>query len=285
MRNILYWTLAVLITLVALIYQRMTGPTNPKRVKFELSGKDYSTKLTRSLNTAITLEEAKGDYNALGKKEKMEIKVPDSSDDLMITLFYHRYPGNDTIQSAKAVKTGDTYSLFLPMQPPAGKIAYFVEFNDGKNSTTIGLKENIIIRFKNSVPAGVLIPHILLMFIAMLLSTYAGVLAFTRSDKTNRYALMVIITLGIGGLILGPVVQKYAFGLYWTGWPIGEDMTDNKTLVAFVLWLFAWIGNRKINRKWWYIVAAAAMLLIFSIPHSSAGSEYNYERGEVVTGN
>ncbi len=41
-------------------------------------------------------------------------------------------------------------------------------------------------------------------------------------------------TLGlllVGGMILGPVVQKYAFGVFWTGVPWGWDLTDNKTLV------------------------------------------------------
>ena len=43
-----------------------------------------------------------------------------------------------------------------------------------------------------------------------------------------------------GGFILGPLVQKFAFGEYWTGWPFGGDWTDNKTLAALVAWLVAW---------------------------------------------
>lgn len=268
MRNILYWILTILITLTAVIYQWMTGPTNPKRVKFELSGKEYTTKLPRSLET----------------KGNMEVVISSSADNMMVTLFYRRYPGNDTIQSITATKKGDTYSILLPAQPPAGKIAYFVEINDGTDSATLGLEKNIIMRFKNPVPAWVLIPHIFLMFIAMLLSTYVGIIAFTKSGKVNKYAILVIITLGIGGLILGPMVQKFAFDAFWTGWPFGGDLTDNKTLVAFALWLIAWLKNRQKGKRWWYILAAAIMLLVYSIPHSTAGSEYNQEKGKVVTG-
>lgn len=284
MKNILCWVLAILITLIAVVYQRMTGPTSPKKIKFELSGKEYSTKLSRSLETSVTLSEAGGDYETMGKKSVMEIVVPGSPENLKIELFYRIYPGNDTIKSITATKTGDTFSILLPSQPPAGKIAYFVEFYDGSNSTIAGLDESILLRFKNPVPVWVLIPHILLVFIAMLLSTYTGILAFTNSGKVGKYALLVIITFGLGGLVLGPVVQKYAFGAFWTGWPFGEDLTDNKTLVAFLLWLVAWLGNRKKSRRWWYIAAAIIMLLVYSIPHSTAGSEYNYEKGEVVTG-
>ncbi len=262
----------------------MTGPTNPKRVKLELSGKEYSTKLIRSLETPITLSEARGDYENLGKRSVMKVVVPKPPENLKVIIFYHRYPGNDTIRSLTAIKTGETFSFSLPSQPPAGKIAYFIEFNDGINRTTLGFNKNVVLRFKNPVPPWVLIPHILLMFMAMLISAYTGVLAFAKSDKAGKYAIMVIITLGLGGLILGPIVQKYAFGAFWTGWPFGEDMTDNKTLIAFVLWLIAWLVNRQKNRRWLYIAAAIITLLVYSIPHSTAGSEYDHEKGEIVTG-
>jgi len=284
MKNVFYWFIAIIITLSAVIYQRMTGPTNPKRIKFELSGKKYSTVLPRSMETTITLDEAKGDYKLLSKKGNMEIKIPNSPESLKILVFYKRYPGNDTIRTTTATKNGDIYIVQLPAQPPAGKISYFIEFMDGSDSEIIGLGKSIIIRFKNPVPAWVLMPHIFLMFIAMLLSTYTGVIAYTDSRMVGKYALMVILILGIGGLILGPIVQKYAFGAFWTGWPFGEDLTDNKTIVAFLLWLVAWFVNRLKVKRWLYIAAAVIMLLVYSIPHSTAGSEYNYDKGSIVTG-
>ncbi len=33
MKNFIFWTIAVLITVSAAMYQRMTGPTYPKRTK------------------------------------------------------------------------------------------------------------------------------------------------------------------------------------------------------------------------------------------------------------
>ena len=123
------------------------------------------------------------------------------------------------------------------------------------------------------------------MFIAMLFSNFTGIAAYFKKIRIERYALAVIILLGVGGLILGPMVQKYAFDAYWTGWPFGEDLTDNKTLVAFIVWVVAWLLNRKKgSRKYMYIIAALVMLLVYSIPHSTAGSEYDHTKGEVVTG-
>ena len=46
-----------------------------------------------------------------------------------------------------------------------------------------------------------------------------------------------------GGMILGPVVQNFAFGELWTSVPFSWDLTDNKTLVAFTFWIIAVTGN------------------------------------------
>ena len=44
MKKSLYWLLAVVITLVLSVYQRMTGPTHPKKVTVELNGVSYKIK-------------------------------------------------------------------------------------------------------------------------------------------------------------------------------------------------------------------------------------------------
>ncbi|NOY60961.1 MAG: hypothetical protein GXO75_18785 [Calditrichaeota bacterium] len=78
-------------------------------------------------------------------------------------------------------------------------------------------------------------------------------------------------------MILGPIVQKYAFGTSWTGIPYGTDITDNKTLVAFIIWLIALVAIFK-NKKarLWSLLAALVTLAIFMIPHSMHGSELDY---------
>jgi hypothetical protein len=86
-------------------------------------------------------------------------------------------------------------------------------------------------------------------------------------------------------MLLGPAVQKYAFGAFWTGWPFGNDLTDNKTLVAVIGWLIAWLRVRKYpNRRGWAIAAALILLAVYLIPHSMFGSELDYSTGEIETG-
>ena len=63
------------------------------------------------------------------------------------------------------------------------------------------------------------------------------------------------------------------------------DLTDNKSLIAFVLWIVAWAGNRKgANRRYLVYIATLANLIIAFIPHSLGGSQLDYSSGEIKTG-
>jgi len=83
------------------------------------------------------------------------------------------------------------------------------------------------------------------MFLAMLLSTLSGLMALLKHPLYKKYSVLTLVSLGVGGMILGPVVQRFAFGEFWTGVPIGWDLTDNKTLIAFIFWIIAVLVNRK----------------------------------------
>jgi amino acid permease len=84
-------------------------------------------------------------------------------------------------------------------------------------------------------------------------------------------------------MILGPFVQKFAFGEYWTGFPWGYDLTDNKTLIMWVAWILAVLvlggKTRKIGAmaRLAVLIAAFVMTVVYLIPHSMRGSELNYE--------
>jgi hypothetical protein len=89
-----------------------------------------------------------------------------------------------------------------------------------------------------------------------------------------------VISLLLSGFIMGPLVQWYAFGVWWSGVPYGFDWTDNKVLVELGFWVLALIlnmGGRR-NRSAIY-VAGVVTLIVYFIPHSVFGSEYDYRTG------
>ena len=169
----------------------------------------------------------------------------------------------------------------LPEQPTAGKLAYKVFLSYGEKAVSLSGEQPVVIRFKDVVPDIILLPHIFVMFLAMLLSTRAGLEALRKDSNPRKLVLWTTGTMFIGGLILGPLVQKFAFGEWWTGFPFGIDLTDNKTLIAMVVWVIALIAGRK-NKpaRGWVIAASLVTLIIFLIPHSLLGSELDYSQLE-----
>lgn len=267
LKKTLFWVIAFVITIAASVYQRMTGPTYPIDIEVESSGQTYDFELPRSHGGVTDCP--------------VELKLPESFSGALI---FRRFPTKESWDTIKLHRVDEHLIAFLPHQPPAGKLEYHLLLQENGREIDLGLKENIVVRFKGDVPAWALMPHVFFMFLAMLWSNATGIQAAANIDSYKRNALITVILFVIGGLILGPIVQKYAFGAYWTGWPFGEDLTDNKVLVSVLIWIAALLLNRKKERRWMVIVAALFLFAIYMIPHSMRGSELDYESGEVVTG-
>lgn len=267
MKKTLIWIFAVVLTLAASRYQRKTGPTYPKSLEFKHKGERVEFALPRSHGETSDCP--------------VSLEIPES---LHGHIIYRRFPTNSAWDTLKMESAAGLLSAKLPQQPPAGKLEYRVALTERKTGIRVFQSENVVIRFRAPVPLWALMPHILFIFGAMLLSNATGLIAIFRAGDYKRLMLLTIIFYVLGGFVFGPIVQKFAFDAYWTGWPNGQDLTDNKVLFAMIPWLLAWIGNLKRDRRWLVIVAAIGMLVIFLIPHSMNGSELNYETGQVETG-
>ncbi|HKK62306.1 MAG TPA: hypothetical protein VJ951_07095 [Bacteroidales bacterium] len=265
-KKTIFWIIAVLITLSASVYQRMTGPTYPKSVSFEVENQSYSIELPRSHG---------GETDC-----PVVLELPNS---FIGEIVYRRFPTSESWDTIDLYRNNNTLLAFLPKQPPAGKLEYHVNLYHEDQLVNLELSENIVIRFKGAVPNWALIPHVLFMFFAMLWSNASGLQAAVKIKSYKRNSLTTLILLFIGGMIFGPIVQKFAFDAYWTGWPFGEDLTDNKVLAAVIVWFVAYFGNRKKDRHWLVIAAAVFLFLIYMIPHSIHGSELDYASGEVIS--
>ena len=260
--SIALWIIAFVVTLAIAVYQRVTGPTHPVKESTTLEGTEVN---------------AKFDRNHSGDGDQPVI-VEVSSNNLDGELYWTRFKTSDDWNSVKMNKEENTLTAFLPHQPPAGKLEYFVKIN-GENSEAFLPAKPIVTRFKGSVPDFILIPHIIFMFSAMLLALRTAMEIFKQQPKFKVLTIITLIVLGIGGMIFGPIVQKYAFGEFWTGFPNGTDLTDNKTLIAFIGWLFALFAVIIEKRQtFWVGFATLLMFAVFLIPHSVMGSELDYSK-------
>jgi hypothetical protein len=262
-KPIALWIIAFVVTAASAVYQRMTGPTYPITEHRILNGKEISFRLVRSHG---------GETNC-----PFVFETGDPS--LRASIAWKRFKTKDEWTIVPLQNVEGTLRGEIPHQPPAGKLEYRLTIQDARQTILLPANGPNIVRFKGDVPTPVIIIHVLVIFSAMLFSTRTAFELLRPVPRLSAYAWWTAGLLFAGGLILGPIVQKYAFDAYWTGWPFGTDLTDNKTAAAFLVWLAAaFMAPRSKNPGRWIVGAAIVTLAVFLIPHSMLGSELDYSK-------
>lgn len=284
--RILLWVLAFGLAGAAMAYQRATGPTYPLKGTFSLGGEtEYAYRFDRSHETIAGAPVA--------------VVVPQDAPHLEGTLFWRRYPTKDEFAEHPMVETwlskvepGEEpdrsirYAADLPLQPAAGKVEYFVTLRTPDGERRLPESGTVLLRYKDPVPDFVLIPHVVAMILVSVFGLRAALSALFDPKTVRRYAWISLTLMTVGGMMLGPLVQKYAFGEYWTGFPRGGDWTDNKMLVMWLAWVVACVvlgaTDRPVTRIGRAAVVAAALVLTadYLIPHSMGGSQLDYSAVE-----
>lgn len=272
LRKIALWGVAIILALAAMIYQRSTGPTNEYKGHLEHAGEKHKYALLRSHETT--------------EGAKIEIPFLDGAD-YRASLHYKRYQTKDSLASEDfRLDANNRFVAQLPVQPAAGKMEYFITGVIDGNEFHIPEKgqASIVLRYKDPVSDYILVPHVLMMILVIIFGIRAGLSALFDPDSMRRWTLIAFSAITVGGMILGPFVQKSAFGEYWTGFPFGGDFTDNKTLIMWLAWAVALaiIGfkpkkKEKISRAT-VLTAALVMTVVYLIPHSLGGSTLDYDQ-------
>ncbi len=274
-KGALLWVGAVLIMAAAAIYQRRTGPTYPLRGEVAVGAEAYSYELVRSQETVA----------------QARVALPVPGEGASGAMTYRRYPTSDAFTTVAMMveggEDGPELAAYLPIQPAAGKIEYYVEIETADGAVRIPAQteedSNILLRYKDPVPGALLIAHVTAMFFTVLIGMRAGLGALFAPGTMRTLTWVTLIGMTVGGLVLGPFVQKYAFGEYWTGFPWGYDLTDNKLLIMWVVWVAAAFAlgvkpKRKAGPGRVTVgVAALVMTVVYLIPHSMRGSELDFE--------
>lgn len=284
--RVLRWAVALVLAGSATVYQRATGPTYPLKRSFTLAGTDYKYQFLRSHETTGAAP--------------VEVVLPGKPPKVTGILWWRRYPTKDAFEPVamrssikRVTKPGEPPQeetdlvAELPKQPAAGKVEYYVMLAtpEGEKRLPPG-EQTVVLRYKDPVPNEILIPHVTAMILVIIIGMRAGLSALFEPPTARRYAWAALILMTLGGMMLGPLVQKYAFGEYWTGFPWGGDWTDNKMLFMWLAWLVACVvlgaANRPVTRigRATTVLAAVVMTAVYLIPHSMGGSQLDYSAVE-----
>ncbi|MEM7105746.1 MAG: hypothetical protein AAF502_21590 [Bacteroidota bacterium] len=271
-KKILIWVLAIFGAAAAMIYQRSTGPTYEFKGNLEYDGKTHKYELLRSHETT--------------EGAKIELPYFDVAT-YTATLHYKRYQTQDSITTLNfQLDENKRFVAQLPVQPAAGKMEYYI--SGAIDGTLFNIPDkgeaNIVLRYKDPVSNYILIPHVVMMIMVIIFGIRAGLGAIFNDGTMRKWTIVAFSAMTVGGMILGPLVQKSAFGEYWTGFPFGGDFTDNKMLIMWLAWAIALavIGfkpKKKENiSRTSVVLAAAVMIVVYLIPHSLGGSTLDYDK-------
>jgi hypothetical protein len=254
------WAAAVLVTLAATAWQRLSDPTRPVSGEAAVEGRSVPWRL---LTSGIS-----------GEPLRVEIAVPEAV--LTGTLRWRRFPTGEPFDGISMLREDDRLVALLPTQPPAVKVEYYL---------VLAARSGLL-----------LVPHVVILFLTMVLALRAGLGAAFVLPDTLRLSWATLGGLTLGGMILGPIVQKLAFDAFWTGWPLGDDLTEDKMLVAWLFWVVAVVALRGARSaadrfaRTTTLAATVVTLAVFVVPHSLGGSPFDYSRldagraGAVTTG-
>jgi len=284
------WVLATALMLAAGSYQERTGPTYPVDGTLDVAGVPKAYSLPRTQTTG----------------KELRIAVPNPGQGSSASVVWRRFPTDDPFTTTQLrPETNDKgeaeLAAGLPSQPPAGKVEYRVEIQTPGGVVHIPSEDAaaagegmIVARYKDAVPLPLLISHIACMFFALLLGIRVALAALVQPSGIGRLPWISLGLMTVGGLVLGPFVQKYAFGAFWTGFPWGYDLTDNKTLIMWLAWAVACVVLWRSRRgrtgtpadgpipgpsgiaRVTLLVAALVMVGVYLIPHSFKGSQLDY---------
>lgn len=258
--NLILWFIAIIFTILSIIYQNTTGPTYPKKGEIKFLGKQIDYKLDRSALINIDCP----------------VKIYTNDSLIKGTLIWKRYNTKDN-ESSKPMRYENGYLIaeLDKQEKMAEKLQYYIKLSANQPGTQneileyIPDKNGVVIRFRGDVPFLIVIFHIIFIFAFELMSLKTGMEFFRKEPKYKKYTLWTLGLAIIGGFVLGPLVQYYAFGEWWTGIPFGIDLTDNKMLIAFVAWVSAFIALYKSKKPGYWVLGATIITIgIFLIPHS-----------------
>jgi hypothetical protein len=294
---LLVWLAAILLAAGVMFYQRLTGPTHPLRGEASIGDDTVSYRLLRSDESSPA-------------NDATSVRIAASNPQLRAVLQYKRYGTDDAFTALpmqrgqpgaadpdrasagdREAKLATQLMAQLPAQPAAGKLEYFIELRASAQAGAAGTPTlripraeagNVVIRYKDAVPAVYLILHIVLVVLTLIFGVRTILAALFDGRILRRWVWITMICMTGGVAIFGPIVQKYAFGKYWSGWPYGGDWTDNKSAVMWGAWLLACLviglrgqGHMQLRRGI-VLLGALAMFAAFVIPHSYRGSTLDY---------
>jgi hypothetical protein len=229
----------------------------------------------------------------VGVPALIQAKVEVSEDVPEVELFIHCQTESTSCPPiAMTMLEPGTYFGSIPSMARGTLVEYYIQARagDALEVRVPGEDEagGFTFYYKGAPNRTILVAHVVLMFVALFIFLICGYLAL-RAIRDRRTRLQIPRLGFLGGVVffvssfpLGMIVAYQTYGTPWTGFPVGDDLTDNKSL-AIVLYFaaatFLYRGsvfkrdpNRDLVKRvstlpYVYLVGVIMTIALFLIPH------------------
>jgi len=187
-------------------------------------------------------------------KIEAKITAPYTPESYSKKIFYKidngAYQSIDFMPETVAQNPNPDFYAFIPAQEKGKRIYYYIIVEDGlANKLTLpdkieSVEPPFMIKFKGEVPLVIVLGHVLGMLAVLFfvfLALFFAIDIFTGKDALKWLAFSIsgaFISVCFGGVVFGGLMTNYVLGGFWEAVPFGWDITDNKTFIFLLYWLF-----------------------------------------------
>jgi hypothetical protein len=195
--------------------------------------------------THTPVEEAK-----VGRSTQVraEIEVSEDIGDVDLLIYYTAGSEPQEIVEMDSLEAGKYFGA-IPPQARGTLVEYHIEARAGQDlAVRVPGDEKtpgFTYYYKGTPNRTLLLTHIVLMFFALLVFLFVGYLSIRALRNRQmivaipRLAFLGTIFFFISSIPLGMIVAYQTYGKPWTGFPVGNDLTDNKSLAILLYWAAA----------------------------------------------
>lgn len=251
LKKVLFLVIAAGLTIIATFIQQIFSSDSPDKHYVTIHSAEYQFKLPV--------------VNEGDELCQIELNIPDSS--VTGTLHYKLLKGSDEWKTTRFIRMHEDMLIgILPHQKPNIKLEYYITLNSEKAEFPVAKSSPVVVRFQSTVPKFVLFPQVIIMFIALILCCFTGILSVFKIESYKKYANITFYLFVLGAFILGFVIHIISFRHILVQISPHNDLSFYKNIIITLLWLGLFYINKRTSIQYFTIIISVVTLILFCMP-------------------
>ncbi|MFZ1946591.1 MAG: hypothetical protein WAW06_03535 [bacterium] len=219
-----------------------------------------------------------------------DITAGPAASDIKAFIFYRSGGRPFQVSEMRLLEPGRYFGA-IPPHVRGDKLEYYIEARTASDIVVrVPAKqkaEGFVVSIEGRANRYLLGTHIAVIFVALFFFIFAGYLSYQALQHRRsllyipRVAFLGTAAFFIASIPLGMAVAYQTYGKIWTGFPVGGDLTDNKSLAILIYWAVCAVLYRgslwrkdpshdflpMVTLPYVHLAGAAITVVLFLLPH------------------